>query len=98
MVSNCPTVVPFTETDHPLLRPNHGKELTRTLITLQCDFLAKWCSHRENTNSYFYLQYRDDPVFRQVLCEASGVDDSPIYEALEIRAVDVITVLEVAIA
>jgi hypothetical protein len=77
-----PDAVFFTETDHPMLRSDYGKELVRTLITSQCDFLGKWCSNRESSNSYFYLQYRDDPVLRQVLREASGVDDSPIYEAL----------------
>jgi hypothetical protein len=77
-----PDAVFFTETDHPMLRSGYGQKLAEILTRSQCGFLAKWCSNREGSNSYFYLQYRDDPILRQVLREASGVEDSPIYEAL----------------
>jgi hypothetical protein len=77
-----PDAVFFTETDHPMLRKGYGQELTRILQASSCGFLGKWCSNREGSNSYFYLKYREDPDLRRVLRGASGVDDSPIYEAL----------------
>lgn len=77
-----PDAVFFTETDHPMLRSGYGQELSRTLSMSRRGFLGKWCSNREGSNSYFYLRYRDDPALRKVLRDISGVEDSPIYEAL----------------
>ena len=80
--SESPDAVFFTETDHPMLRSEYGQELTKILAASRCGFLGKWCSKREGSNSFFYLRYREDPNLRNALHEASGIDDSPIYEAL----------------
>lgn len=80
--ADMPDAVFFTETDHPMLRSGYGQELTDIFKASQFGFLGKWCSNREGSNSYFYLRYRDDPVLRRALREASGVEDSPIYESL----------------
>jgi hypothetical protein len=72
----------FTETDHLMLKKNYGTELLRILKASTSDFLGKSCSNRENSNSYFYMRYRSDPVLRSVLRKISGVEDSPIYECL----------------
>ncbi len=77
-----PDAVFFTETDHPMLKEGYGKELIRILETSRCGFLGKWCSNREGSNSYFYLRHRENSALRSALRKASGVDDSPIYEAL----------------
>ncbi len=72
----------FTETDHPMLRAEYGRELLNILKASGTGFLGKSCSNRDNSNSYFYLRYRSDPALHALLSQVSGVEDSPIYECL----------------
>jgi len=72
----------FTETDHPMLRSGYGGELMQILNSTSYNFLGKWCSNREGSNSFFFLRHRDDKSLQTLLRRLSGTNDSPIYECL----------------